>query len=106
MIRFERFTTANKWEKSDWAVCLSALLTGRTLKLHARLSEAQAIDYERLRNALLSRYELTEEGYLSNLCNLVPDDGETFAQSIVRLCNYLRRWTEMTECGTDWGEYL
>ena len=104
LMRFERFATANKWEKSDWAVCLSALLTGRALEVYTRLWEAHAVDYERLTNALLPRYELTEEGYRSKFRNSVPDDDETSAQFIVRLVNYLRRWIEMAECGTDWRD--
>ena len=104
-MRFERFATANKLEKSDWAACLSALLTGRALEIYTRLSEAHAVDYERLKNALLLRYELTEEGYRSKFRNSVPDDDdETSAQFIVRLGNYLRRWIEMAECGTDWRD--
>ena len=104
LMRFERFATANKWEKSDWAVCLSALLTGRALEVYTRLSEAHAVDYERLKKALLLRYELTEEGYRSKFRNSVPDDDETSTQFIVRLGNYLRRWIEMAECGTDWRD--
>ena len=96
LMRIERFATANKWEKSDWVVCLSALLTDRALEVYTRLSEAQAVDYERLKNALLLRNELTEEGYRSKFRNSVPDDDdETSAQFIVRLGNYLRRWIEM-----------
>ena len=72
-MRFERFATASKREKSNWAVCLCALLTAMCL------SEAQAVDCKRLKNALLFRNDLTKEGYWSKFCDTVSDD-DTSAQ--------------------------
>ena len=102
---FEKFATANKREKFDWAVCLSAPLTGRALKVYTRLSEAQAVDYKRLKNALLSRYKLTER-YRSKFYNSVSDNNETSAQFIVRLINYLQRRIEMAENVLQIGEHV
>ena len=34
LLRFERFATVNKWEKTDWATTLSALLTDRALEVY------------------------------------------------------------------------
>ena len=35
--RFERFAESQKWNRDDWATCLSALLKGRALDVYARL---------------------------------------------------------------------
>ena len=35
--RFERFATANNWNREEWAVSLSALLTGKALDVYSRL---------------------------------------------------------------------
>ena len=67
LLRFERFAAVNKWKREDWATSLSALLTGRALKVYSRLSDRDAVNYDRLKEALLSRYDLTEEGYRSNV---------------------------------------
>ena len=104
MRRFERFATANQWKKEDWATCLGALLTGRALDIYTRLSEAQALDYETLKKVLLSRYELTEEGYRSKFRTVTPAEDGTSAQFIVRLGNYLQRWIELADCGTAWED--
>ena len=45
--RFERFATTAKWEKTEWASKLSALLPGRALEIYSRLSEEAAQDYDR-----------------------------------------------------------
>ena len=55
LLRFERFATSNNWDRSDWATCLSALLTGRALEVYSRLSEDHAVDYDQLKKALLCR---------------------------------------------------
>ena len=59
LARFERFATIYKWNKQDWAILLSALLTGRALEVYARLSEDDATDYRKIKAALLKRYNLT-----------------------------------------------
>ena len=35
--RFERFAESQKWNRDDWATCLSALLKGRSLDVYVRL---------------------------------------------------------------------
>ena len=40
--RFEKYTTANKWDPSLWAAYLSALLKGRALDVYDRLSDKMA----------------------------------------------------------------
>jgi len=59
--RFERFATTNKWNKSAWASNLSALLTGKALD--DRLSDTDAVQYHQLKEALLKRYNLTEDDF-------------------------------------------
>ena len=34
--RFEKYATANKWDKNMWATYLSALLKGRALNIYDR----------------------------------------------------------------------
>ena len=60
--RFERFAATAKWEKTGWASKLSALLSGLALEVYSRLSEEAAQDYDRVKVALMKRYDLTEDG--------------------------------------------
>ena len=43
--RFERMARAHGWPETEWAVNLSALLTGRVLEVYSRLNEEDANDY-------------------------------------------------------------
>ena len=97
LLRFERFARAAGWEEDQWAVSLSALLTGKALDIFYRLDAEQSSDYDRLKNALLRRYGLTAEGYRKKLRESRPEQDETPGQFVVRLQAYLKRWIEMGE---------
>ena len=66
LLRFERYATAQKWKKEDWATNLSALLKGKALDVYALMPVEEALNYDMLKAALLKRYELIEEGFKSN----------------------------------------
>lgn len=95
--RFERFAELQRWRKEDWAVYLSALLKGKALDVYARLPPENAQDYETLKQALLKRYALTEEGYQQKLYHSKPEQGESPQQFIVRLNSYFLRWIELAK---------
>jgi len=86
--RFERYAVLQRWKKEDWAVYLAALLKGRALNVYARLAPSQASDYDVLKQALLRRYALTEEGYKQKFYESKPEKGESPQQFIVRLEDY------------------
>ena len=99
--RFERFARANKWDEDIWAPSLSALLTGKALDVYSRMSEDAAVDYDQLKEALLKRYDLTEDGYRVKFRDAKPEAGESPEQFIVRLQNYLKRWIELSSTDED-----
>ena len=63
LLRFERYAENASWEKDTWAIKLSALLTGRAMDIYTRMSDVDASDYDKLKKALLTRYNYTEDGY-------------------------------------------
>ena len=94
--RFERFAATAKWEKTGWASKLSALLSSRALEVYSRLSEEAAQDYDRVKLALMKRYDLTEDGYRRKFRASKPEVDESPDQFIVRLERYLLRWLELS----------
>ena len=81
--RFERFAVTAKWEKAGWATKLSALLSGRALEVYSRLSEEAASDYDKMKIALMRRYDLTEDGYRRKFRTSKPEIDESPDQFIV-----------------------
>jgi len=95
--RFEIYAKAQKWKPSDWAVYLSALLKGKALEVYARLPEKEITDYEKLKQALLKRFNLTEEGFRTRFRSAKPEGGEIQLQFITRMESYLIRWLELAK---------
>ena len=61
--RFEKYATANKWDRNVRAAYLSALLKGRALDVYDRLSTEDAADFDKLKEALLKNFDMTERGF-------------------------------------------
>ena len=97
LLRFERFATTSGWPKESWCTPLSALLTGRALEAFCRLSETEATDYDRVKEVLQKRYNLTEDGYRQRFRTCSPEEGENPSMFIVRLKTYLERWMKLAE---------
>jgi len=95
--RFERFADVQGWKKDSLAICLSALLRGKALDVYSRLPPEQASDYDSLKQALLKRYQLFEDGFKRKFRTAKPDIGEPPTQFITRLTSYLQRWVELAE---------
>ena len=101
--RFERFVETAKWNKIGWASKLSALLSGRALEVYSRLSEEAAKDYDKVKIALMKRYDLTEDGYRCKFRASKPEADESPEQFIVRLDRYLLRWLELSDTDQTFG---
>ena len=95
--RFEKYAVANKWDRSIWTAFLSALLKGRALEVYDRLSVAGANDYEKLKDALLKNFDMTERGFRKKFRNDRPERSETFIQFGSRLRSYLDKWINMAK---------
>jgi hypothetical protein len=95
--RFEKYAEVQHWEKSEWAIYLASLLTGKALDVYARLPTDEAQNYGSLKDALLKRYMMTEEGYKKRFYHSKPETGESPQQFIARLSNYLSRWIELAQ---------
>ncbi|GFR80635.1 Gypsy retrotransposon integrase-like protein 1 [Elysia marginata] len=89
LTRFERLAESNSWSKDKWSSSLCALLTGRALDCYGRLSSEQAQDYDKVKQALMKRYDLTEDGYRRKFRSCKPAEGESPDMFIVRIVTYL-----------------
>ena len=59
--------------------------------MFTRLSREDARDYDKLRKALLQRYDFTQQGYRERFRNAKPDGQESPGQLIVRIRNYFNK---------------
>ena len=101
--RFERFARSCKWKEEECATLLSALLTGRALEVYSRMSEATALDYSQLKNAVLRRYDFTCDGYCNKFKKSKPQMNESPERFMVRLTNYLDKWIALSDTPETFG---
>ncbi|GFN86654.1 retroviral-like aspartic protease 1 [Plakobranchus ocellatus] len=95
LTRFETFAESNGWSREKWSSSLCALLTGRALDCYGRLSAEQAKDYDKVKEALMKRYDLTEDGYRRKFRTCKLAEGESPDMFIVRIVTYLDRWIKL-----------
>lgn len=94
--RFEKSANILKWDKSYWSLRLSHLLTGKALDVYMRMTTDDAQDYDKLKEALLRQYELTEVGYHKKFRTSRVESGETPSQFVARISQYFDRWITFT----------
>ena len=104
--RFERYATGEKWAKDIWAIRLSALLKGRSLDIFSRLPEDQAIDYDRLKVALLQNYQMTEDGYRIRFRTCKPEKQETPTQFASRSKSYFENWVKLAKIPKEYDRLV
>ena len=97
LFRFEKYVVAQGMKPEDWAMSLSAPLSGTALEVYQRLGKDDSDDYQKLKKALLKRYGMTEEGFRNKFRNSRVEKGETPSQLGDRLTNYFERWVEFGE---------
>ena len=63
--------------------------------MYSCMDEEDALHYEKLKEAILYRYDYTEDGFRENFRKSKAQKNESPEQFIARLKGYLRRWIEL-----------
>src|ERR1043165_6188902 len=84
LLRFERTVEAYEIPQEIWALTLARHLEGKALEVYQRLNSTEAQDYNCLKDQLLRRFRLTEDGYRQRFRNSRIEIGETCSQFFQR----------------------
>ena len=98
--RFERSAKMQNWDTVDYAMILSALLTGKALEVYSRMPINDASDYNKIKAALLKSYNCSEEGFRRMFRKAKPVDSESPEQYATRIESYCEKWIEMAGVST------
>ena len=98
--RFERYAKLQKWDAANWAIALSALLSGKALEVYARIPISDITDYTKIKAALLKSYNHTEEGFRQRFRKSKPNHDENPEQYVKRIRSYCERWLETAGVST------
>jgi hypothetical protein len=92
LITFEKIANLNKWPKENWAAVLQTQIKGKGLKVFSELSLEECKDYEKLKKAILTAYELCPEVYRKRFRASRKLSTETHADFAFKLTQSFKRW--------------
>ena len=87
------------WEPECYGTYLEPLLSGKALEVYSRLPASDARDYDKLKEALLVQYQLTQEDYRKIFYSGVQLTTETASQFFARLEHFFVRWVRLSKIG-------
>ena len=102
---FEKLVSLHKIQKPEWPLRLVPLLCGKALEAYSRLSEEDGKQYDKIKTAILTRYELTSDAYRDKFRNSSQLVGESFREFSVRLEGFLRHWCERESIGGNYEKF-
>ena len=89
---FERIAKQQNWPEAVWATQVAGLLTGKALAAYTAMSAEESSDYQKVKRAMLHRYEVNEETH--RLCfrreRKWPE--ESYRAWIYRITDYFDKW--------------
>ena len=94
--RFETYAESMQWPKEKYALCLSALLTGKALEVLSRIPQDLVYDYDHLKTALLEKYQLTSDDFRNNFFSMKQAPNESAPQFMGKLKHYFTRWIALS----------
>ena len=92
---FEHIMEAYEVKEERWAVKLAQQLTGKVQQAYAAMSTEDAGDYRALKEAILRRYDISEETYQQRFRAAVKKEDEAVSELNVRLDDLFQKWTSL-----------
>lgn len=94
LMTFERIATVCGWPKDEWAVQLVPLLTGRARSAYVLMDFDDSANYEKVKEVILAKYEITRDTYRKRFRALDINPGETPRELYVRLKDLFNKWVK------------
>ena len=95
---FERMMRLGHVDEDLWTLRLAPQMTGKVQQAYAALNVADAIQYGTVKEAILRRYNVSEETYRQRFRNERRKTSETYGELVARLHDLASKWT--AECST------
>lgn len=73
------------WPRDEWAIRLVPLLTGKARTAYILMDLTDSEDYEKVKEAILAKYEIIADTYRRRFRSLKVEPGETARELYVRL---------------------
>ncbi|XP_035983424.1 uncharacterized protein LOC105922137 [Fundulus heteroclitus] len=94
LVTFERMAKAYRWQKSDWVFRLIPLLTGRARGAYVHMDIDDALDYDKVKSAILLKYDVNPESYRQKFRSLEVRPDESPRELYARLKELYGKWMQ------------
>ena len=94
----ERVMEAYEVDKARWAFKLAPYLSGRAQQAYASLTAEEAAEYKTLKDAILRRYDITEETYRQKFRGMKKGVDESYKELASKLVDTARK--RLQECNS------
>ncbi|XP_045898329.1 zinc finger protein 18-like, partial [Micropterus dolomieu] len=91
---FERMAQVCRWPREEWAVRLVPLLTGKARSAYVFMDIADSEVYDKVKDAILVKYEITADTYRRRFRSLDIHQNETPRELYVRLKDLFHKWVK------------
>ncbi|XP_071058334.1 zinc finger protein Xfin-like [Pseudochaenichthys georgianus] len=92
LLQFERIAKTWRWPEREWACRLVPLLSGKALEAYTAMDEERAHCYRDLREALLTKFDISPETYRQQYRSMVVPSEESPIETYHRLKGLYRWW--------------
>ena len=79
-------------QKERWAFKLASNLVGKAQMAYASMNAADASSYDKLKEAILRRYDISEETYRQRFRDVKTKKGESNRELVARLDDLATKW--------------
>ena len=97
----EKVADSLNWPKESWVLLLQSVLVGKAQEIYGSLSVEQSSNYEHVKEAILTDYELVPEAYRQKFRNYLKFDSKTHVEFAREKENLFNRWCHYKEIGQD-----
>ena len=104
LFRFEAHAKAVGWKEEDWPIAMGTLLQGNALSVYHGLCALSTFTYNDLKQALLTKFQCTREGFREKFRSCRPDQEESFQSFYTRLKHLFNRWIEMAKIDNSFDD--
>ena len=94
---FERIAKQQDWPKEVWAMQLAGLLTGKALAAYAAMVSTEALEYEKVKRAVLHRYDVNEETHRLRFRQEQKRPEESYRAWVCRSTDHFDKWMKDQE---------
>ena len=91
---FERMMAVYEVDRARWAFKLAPQLTGKAQQAYAAMSVEDAGDYDKVKTAILKRYNINEETYRQRFRGVAKSGEESHRELLAKLQDLARKWVK------------